>query len=41
MDKVITSDEAREVINAAGGSLDIPGPDFAPAPPPPPDEGGT
>jgi len=30
VDKVITSDEAREIVNQAGGSLSLPGPDFAP-----------
>lgn len=28
VDKVITSDEAREIVNAAGGNLQVPGPDF-------------
>jgi hypothetical protein len=30
--KVITSDEAREIVNGAGANLAIPGPEFAPAP---------
>jgi HK97 family phage portal protein len=30
VDKVITSDEARKIVNQAGGSLSVPGPDFAP-----------
>ena len=34
VDKVITSDEAREIVNEAGGDLAIPGPDF-------PSTGGT
>lgn len=28
VDKVVTSDEAREIVNAAGGNLPIPGPKF-------------
>lgn len=28
--KVITSDEARQIINAAGGNLDVPGPELPP-----------
>jgi biotin carboxylase len=38
--KLITSDEAREIVNEAGADLPLPGPDFehhhaaAPAPPP-------
>jgi HK97 family phage portal protein len=30
---VITSDEARQLVNEAGGTLAVPGPEFAPAPP--------
>lgn len=40
--KVVTTDEARELINQAGGSLPIPGPEFpgsTPQVPPPPDGG--
>jgi HK97 family phage portal protein len=32
---VLTSDEARQIVNEAGGSLAIPGPEFAPKPSPP------
>jgi hypothetical protein len=28
VDKVITSDEARQIVNEAGGNLTIPGPEF-------------
>ena len=28
--KVITSDEAREIVNESGGDLPLPGPDFTP-----------
>jgi hypothetical protein len=36
VDTVVTSDEAREIVNAAGASLVVPGPDFSkPAPTPP------
>jgi HK97 family phage portal protein len=31
VDKVITSDEARQIVNEAGGNLTIPGPEFMPA----------
>ena len=32
--KVLTSDEARRLVNQYGADLDIPGPDFTPEPDP-------